>query len=238
MAATVDLSSSKVSHKASAMQVLLYSIARAILWSIGSSELTQDSWVCKKLSASDTSMNLVWPGHSQTVKRQQGGREVKRALKNFFLSKYSFTDYRIFHIYSEAASLMTIWSVQQFPVNFLGMGIWRHEQCCQNTAPVLLSRRETPTEITWSLSIIFSLSWSNLRRNTQGKVPSATSMRNLGKKKNFGNFITYELPIVDTHFHGKMNPCDHCLMFKGTQNLTTSDGCGTFLYNTCAPRTK
>lgn len=158
----------------------------------------------------------------QTLASWKGSGE---ALEAFFLLKFSFEDYRIFYVYSEedsnAVSLMTIWSVQHFPVNFLGMGIQIHRQSCQNTVLVLLSKCETPIEITWSLSINFSLSWSNLGRNNQGKMYSATRMRNLKKKNSstFGNFNLHKWPIFDTHFHFKMKPRNSCLIFKGTQNM-------------------
>lgn len=123
MAVTVGLSSSKVPHKASAVQVL--------------------------------TCIILWIG------------------------------YRIFYIYSEdsnAVSLMTIWNIQHFPVNFLGIGIQTHEQSCQNTTLFLLSKCETPIEIAWLLSINLHFSWSNPRRNTQGKVPQRYEHEKLNNK--------------------------------------------------------
>lgn len=81
------------------------------------------------------------------------------------------------------------------------MGVQIHQQYCQNTVVFLLSKCETPIEITWSLSINFSLSWSNLRRNTQGKVAQYFKHEKIIKKMLLGLWETLcKWPALDMNF--------------------------------------
>lgn len=104
------------------------------------------------------------------ISKVEGSDEGFEAI---FLLKSSFEDYKIFYMYLEedsvSISLMGVWNVQHFPVNFLGIGIHIHRPSCQNSVLFLLLRCETPIEITRLLSINFSLTWRSLRETLRKK---------------------------------------------------------------------
>lgn len=176
---------------------------------------------------------LSWSG----ISKVEGSDEGFEAI---FLLKSSFEDYKIFYLYLEedsiSISLIAVWNVRHFTVNFLGIGIHIQRQSCQNSDLFLLSRCETPIEITWLLSVNFSLTWLSLRETLRKKF----IVLKVGKsKKKHLKLQLKKSALLQTLIYTNGHALSHTLLYMHFHiKMWTSNSCLSEHRNICALRTK